>query len=67
MSSPTAARLQDSWLKFPKDLSKNQAYKPVGNSITVPLAVKLADGILAELEQHKKFEGESKCRLAMRV
>lgn len=51
------ARLQgykDSWLKFPKDLSKNQSYKQVGNSITVPLVTKLAERMLVELEQHKK-------------
>ena len=56
------ARLQgykDSWLKFPKDLSKNQAYKQVGNSITVPLVVKLADGMLTELEQQKKSKAKA--------
>lgn len=55
------ARLQgykDSWLKFPKDLSKNQAYKQVGNSITVPLVIKLADGMLAELEGAPKPQAE---------
>ena len=47
------ARLQgykDAWLRFPKDLSKNQAYKQVGNSITVPLVVKLAKRMIAELD-----------------
>src|SRR5207248_463279 len=46
------ARLQgykDSWLKFPKNLSKQQAYKQVGNSITVPLVAKLAENIMLQL------------------
>jgi DNA (cytosine-5)-methyltransferase 1 len=57
------ARLQgykDSWLKFPKDLSKGQAYKQVGNSITVPLVVKLADGMLAELERQGKSKAKAR-------
>jgi DNA (cytosine-5)-methyltransferase 1 len=47
------ARLQgykDSWLKFPATLSKNQAYKQVGNSITVPLVIKIAEQMVAELQ-----------------
>lgn len=51
------ARLQgykDSWLKFPKTLSKNQRYKQIGNSITVPLVVKLAESALAKLGQQSK-------------
>jgi DNA (cytosine-5)-methyltransferase 1 len=51
------ARLQgykDSWLKIPKEMSKTQMYKQIGNSITVPLVMKLADGILAELDKAKK-------------
>jgi DNA (cytosine-5)-methyltransferase 1 len=50
------ARLQgykDSWLKFPETVSKNQAYKQVGNSITLPLVVKLAKQMLAELESSR--------------
>lgn len=48
------ARLQgykDRWLRFPKNLSKGQAYKQIGNSITVPLVVKVAEQILAELDK----------------
>ena len=51
------ARLQgykDSWLKFPKTQSKSQAYKQVGNSITVPLVTKLAENIVADLSQVRK-------------
>ena len=51
------ARLQgykDSWLKFPTTQSKSQAYKQVGNSVTVPLVAKLAEGIILQLEQIKK-------------
>jgi DNA (cytosine-5)-methyltransferase 1 len=51
------ARLQgykDSWLKFPKTLSKTQIYKQIGNSITVPLVIKLAENILSELERGHK-------------
>jgi len=50
------ARLQgykDSWLRFPKTMSKVQAYKQIGNSITVPLVVKLADRMLAQLEKDR--------------
>jgi len=48
------ARLQgykDSWLKFPEDMPRNQAYKQVGNSITVPLVIKVAKQMIAELEK----------------
>jgi DNA (cytosine-5)-methyltransferase 1 len=48
------ARLQgykDSWLKLPKSLSSTQAYKQIGNSITVPLVIKLAEGIMVELRR----------------
>lgn len=47
------ARLQgykDSWLKMPKKLSNSQLYKQVGNSVTVPLVIKLAENALLELE-----------------
>jgi DNA (cytosine-5)-methyltransferase 1 len=50
------ARLQgykDSWLKFPEQASKNQSYKQVGNSITVPLVIKLAKQMIAELESSR--------------
>lgn len=51
------ARLQgykDRWLKFPKDLSNSQMYKQIGNSITVPLAIKLAENVLAELQKLRR-------------
>jgi len=51
------ARLQgykDSWLKLPLDLSNTQVYKQIGNSITVPLVIKLAEEILAELRRATK-------------
>lgn len=51
------ARLQgykDSWLKFPKEMSKTQMYKQIGNSITVPLVIKLADRIIAKLDEARK-------------
>jgi len=50
------ARLQgykDSWLKFPKTISVSQQYKQIGNSVTVPLVVKLATNIIAELNSPK--------------
>ena len=53
------ARLQgykDSWLKMPKNISKSQMYKQVGNSITVPLVIKLAQCATAELEKAEKNE-----------
>jgi DNA (cytosine-5)-methyltransferase 1 len=56
------ARLQgykDAWLKFPKGLSKNQAYKQLGNSITVPLVVKIAENMLLELEQRNKAKAKA--------
>jgi DNA (cytosine-5)-methyltransferase 1 len=46
------ARLQgykDPWLKIPKHLSNTQVYKQIGNSIMVPLVMKLAENILIEL------------------
>ncbi|WCJ58250.1 DNA cytosine methyltransferase [Fontisphaera persica] len=39
------ARLQgyeDSWFKIPETLSKRQIYKQIGNSVTVPLVVRIA-------------------------
>jgi DNA (cytosine-5)-methyltransferase 1 len=51
------ARLQgykDSWLKFPTEQSKSQAYKQIGNSITVPLVARLAENIVAELDKTRE-------------
>jgi DNA (cytosine-5)-methyltransferase 1 len=53
------ARLQgykDKWLKIPKNISKSQMYKQIGNSITVPLVVKIAESILGELEKSRKVK-----------
>ena len=36
--------------KFPKTVSRNQAYKQLGNSVTIPLVRKLADSCKALLE-----------------
>jgi len=47
------ARLQgyrDSWFKIPPQLSKAQVYKQIGNSVTVPLVVKLAKRCLEDLK-----------------
>lgn len=50
------ARLQgyaDSWFKIPETLSKTQIYKQLGNSITVPLVVRIAQSVTDELETLK--------------
>jgi DNA (cytosine-5)-methyltransferase 1 len=47
------ARLQgyeDDWFKIPETLSNTQIYKQIGNSVTVPLVVRIARSIIAELE-----------------
>ena len=47
------ARLQgydDRWFKIPETLSKTQIYKQIGNSVTVPLVVRIAHKVVAELE-----------------
>jgi DNA (cytosine-5)-methyltransferase 1 len=43
------ARLQgydDAWFKIPNNISRYQIYKQIGNSVTVPLVVRLAEAIL---------------------
>lgn len=40
---------QDDWLKFPLGMSNSQLYKQIGNSVTVPVIMKLATGIIAIL------------------
>ncbi len=48
------ARLQgykDSWFKIPDDVSNSQIYKQIGNSVTVPLVVKIAKNIMLQLEE----------------
>lgn len=56
------ARLQgykDAWLKFPATLSKSQLYKQIGNSITVPLVVKLAERVVQHLDLAKAIKKPS--------
>jgi len=45
---------KDSWFKIPKDLSKAQIGKQIGNSVTVPLVTRLAENCLRALEQSEK-------------
>jgi DNA (cytosine-5)-methyltransferase 1 len=44
---------QDAWFKIPESLSKTQIYKQIGNSVTVPLVVRIAQNVVAELESLK--------------
>lgn len=47
------ARLQgyeDSWFKIPPSLSNTQLYKQVGNSVTIPLVARLAEGIVGHIQ-----------------
>ena len=41
---------QDNWFQIPDTLSKTQIYKQLGNSVTVPLVVRLAERIMEQLE-----------------
>jgi len=46
------ARLQgyeDSWFQISSKLSNTQVYKQIGNSVTVPLVARLAEGIIHEI------------------
>lgn len=46
------ARLQgydDSWFQIPTSLSKAQIYKQIGNSVTIPLVSRLAEGIVQQV------------------
>lgn len=46
------ARLQgyeDSWFQIPSSLSNSQIYKQIGNSVTVPLVARLAEGVLENI------------------
>lgn len=54
MTPRECARLQgyeDSWFKIPKDLSRTQICKQIGNSVTVPLVKRLAENCLSALEE----------------
>lgn len=47
------ARLQgydDEWFSFPPDISLNQQYKQIGNSVTVPVVMTIAERILEVLK-----------------
>ena len=47
------ARLQgyeDSWFKIPGSLSNTQIYKQIGNSVTVPLVARLAEGVVQHIQ-----------------
>lgn len=41
---------QDDWFKIPETLSKTQIYKQIGNSVTVPLVVRIAKKVVRELQ-----------------
>ena len=48
------ARLQgyeDSWFRIPEHLSNSQVYKQIGNSVTIPLVVQLAEICVREIER----------------
>lgn len=53
------ARLQgyeDHWFEIPRDLSRSQLCKQIGNSVTIPLVKRLAEGcILALINDQKRF------------
>jgi len=47
------ARLQgyeDSWFRIPPTLSRTQISKQIGNSVTVPLVVRIAENVIAQLQ-----------------
>ena len=51
------ARLQgydDSWFKIPAHLSRSQTCKQIGNSVTVPLVVRIAENCLQSLDDVSK-------------
>ena len=53
------ARLQgygDDWFQIPEEMSHAQIYKQLGNSVTVPLVTRLAEGIIKELEAVRASE-----------
>ena len=57
------ARLQgysDDWFKIPpvEKVSQSQLYKQIGNSVTIPLVVRLAENILAHLAQLESKGGK---------
>jgi len=44
---------QDEWFRIPETLSRTQIYKQIGNSVTVPLVIRIAQNVVAELESLK--------------
>jgi DNA (cytosine-5)-methyltransferase 1 len=56
--TPTeCARLQgydDAWFSFPDDVSINQRYKQIGNSVTVPLVRRIAAAVLDVVSQRRE-------------
>lgn len=51
------ARLQgyeDSWFKLPDGLSRSQSLKQIGNSVTIPLVIRIARNCLAVLDAIEK-------------
>jgi len=67
------ARLQgyeDSWFKIPKELSRSQVLKQIGNSVTVPLVVRLARNcieLLGEAENAPKPKRKVRTKEACRA
>lgn len=56
------ARLQgyeDEWFQIPEELSRAQVSKQLGNSVTVPLVVKLAQECLRHIHSWREAQGES--------
>jgi DNA (cytosine-5)-methyltransferase 1 len=63
------ARLQgytDDWFRIPpaEEVSNSQVYKQIGNSVTIPLVVRLAEKILKHLDQLQPRKMEPKLAIA---
>lgn len=57
LTTRECARLQgyeDEWFVMPKEVSRGQMYKQIGNSVTVPLVKKIAENTLQILEKLEK-------------
>jgi DNA (cytosine-5)-methyltransferase 1 len=60
LSPRECARFQgydDSWFKIPVGISRSQIYKQLGNSVTVPLVIRLAENCLAALRDGRARSG----------
>jgi DNA (cytosine-5)-methyltransferase 1 len=56
LTTKECARLQgyeDSWFVMPSEVSRNQMYKQLGNSVTVPLVTKIAEAVLQSMEGNR--------------